>query len=463
MRRFLPLALALLLLPFALNAQDASGDFGFGDPDFDFWDFGAGDAGASGLPFSVSGEIKTRLPVFFDDFDGGENAQHASALDALSARLNVAFTGRSADVFVNLILSRYSIDELFDGGPRAAHTPLIIDEAFVRGFLGPLTITSGLRKLTWGRADSFGPLDVINPIDFSDLTRITEPQRVKIARPMIHASWAMGFNRNLEAVFVPWFQGDRFASSGRWTPSQVRDLQAGVGPFGINIDDYFPETATLEYAQGGVRFTATAGASDFGIQYFFGRLPRPAVTGHVDMTTFPPFIPYITHNRFQQIGVDFARVISGFNFRSEAGVNITSDLDGTDGTVENPAFVWSLGFDRDLFWRINLNLQGAGSVRLFHNEIGSNPFTDIEYGTDISSTRITAILSRHFLRNEIEVKTTALWGIEDRDFLVMPAVAWSRNDVTAELSAGFFGGKRSGELGQYRDNAFARFVLTYRF
>jgi hypothetical protein len=88
---------------------------------------------------------------------------------------------------------------------------------------------------------------------------------------------------------------------------------------------------------------------------------------------------------------------------------------------------------------------------------------DMEAGKDISSTRITAILSKKFFRDELELKATGLWGIEDKDFLIIPAVIWSKNDVTAELAAGFFGGDRAGELGQYKDNSYLKVALGYSF
>jgi hypothetical protein len=172
---------------------------------------------------------------------------------------------------------------------------------------------------------------------------------------------------------------------------------------------------------------------------------------------------FVDYNWYHHIGIDFARVIAGSNLRAEAGANITGDLDGSDGSTYNPILVWSLGFDRDLFAGINLNLQGTGKLRLFHGNIGDDILTDCEAGSTLSSTRLTGIVSKKFLRDELELKTSALWGIEDRDFLIMPGIFWSRNDVKAGLSAGFFGGDKEGELGQYRDNGFVKLTLSYRF
>jgi hypothetical protein len=241
---------------------------------------------------------------------------------------------------------------------------------------------------------------------------------------------------------------------------------------GFDDGTIYPTTNTLKYAQAGLRFTTSLGSSDLGFQYYFGRLPRPAITGFNPQGFFiiptaeinpSALLPDMDYNYYHHLGVDFASVIAGFNLRAEAGANITKDLDGTDGAVYNPALVWSLGFDRELFSGIKLNLQGTGKVRLFHGKIGSDPLADCEAGADASSTRITGILSRSFLRDELELKATALWGIEDKDFLVMPAVSWSRNALSAELSAGFFGGDREGELGQYKDNSYVKIMLSYSF
>jgi hypothetical protein len=236
----------------------------------------------------------------------------------------------------------------------------------------------------------------------------------------------------------------------------------------------------IDHAQGGIRFTATIGRADLGFQYYTGYFYRPAVTAVVK---FPDSQINVDYNRYHQIGVDYAQVLFGFNFRSELGVNLTSDMKGDDPAVENPAVVYSLGFDRDLFWGINLNLQGNGRIRLMQDNIVLSPATPGVIDTEakiknitplpfivvtteaspVTSTRITAILSKKFFRDELELKTTALWGIEVKDFLVIPAIVWAKNDLALELSAGFLRGDRDGELGQYRDNSYVKTLLTWKF
>ena len=404
----------MLLLPFAgLAAQD---DFGFGDTGLGFDDsdgFGFPGGGSSGFSVKISGEVGAELKGFYDDFSSEDKIENMRLGDIFSGRLNFEAGNSAAQGVINLKLK-----PVFDGA-----SPVEIDEAFVRAFFGPVTVEGGFRKLTWGKADSFGPMDVVNPLDYKDLTKLSDPKSVKIARPMLRTTLSMGSFTKVEAVFVPWFQGHKFATNGRWAPNQVKDLRAGAnavmdnalfitsstpdpnplvqltimeiqGDFNRSIDDgnIYPQTNTLKYAQAGIRFTTTVGSSDLGLQYYFGRFPRPVIYNYHPeyfLLTISPaatladlhpelLIPNIDYNYYHQIAADFARVVAGFNIRAEAGVNLTKDLDGTDGAVENPAIVWSLGFDRDLVWSINLNLQGTGRFRLFHDKIGGSMLTDCE-------------------------------------------------------------------------------------
>ena len=480
LRLYVMLSLVLFLVPAALKAQDG---FGFGDSDFGF-----GGGSSSSFSVNIGGEVSAGFTWFFDDCGSAERIKNASLGDVFSGSLNFEAGGSAAQGVINL-----NLIPVFDGS-----SPLEIDEVYVRAFFGPVTVTGGIRKLSWGKADSFGPLDVVNPLDYRDLTKLSDPQSIKIARPMIHALWSMGSFSKLEAVFVPWFQGHKFAATGIWAPRQITTLPDTITGYVIasnpllsaigdtiqseledwiysgSIDEFYPETTSFKYAQAGMRFTTSLGSSDLGFQYYFGRLPRPAVLLDVPITFITPPPPAwqihpeeinvdIAYNYYHQIGADFASVIAGFNLRAEAGANITEDLDGKDGAVENPSLVWSLGFDRNVVWGIKINLQGTGRVRLFHAQIDDDPLIDCEAGNDVSSTRITAIVSRKFFNDELELKASGLWGIEDRDFLVMPAIIWSRNGVSAELAAGFFGGDEKGELGQYADNGFMRVLLSYKF
>jgi hypothetical protein len=171
--------------------------------------------------------------------------------------------------------------------------------------------------------------------------------------------------------------------------------------------------------------------------------------------------PSVSYNPYHQIGLDYAQVIFGFNLRAELAANITEDIVGDDGAVYNPSLAWSLGFDRSLVAGISLTLQCNETIRLLDDEINSP--ADIEADSDITSTRVTAALSKNFLRDELELRAAAMWDIENGACLVMPSIIWTKNDVAVELSGGIFAGSDAGLFGQFHDNNFIKAGMKYTF
>ncbi|GHV70910.1 hypothetical protein AGMMS49928_20530 [Spirochaetia bacterium] len=449
-------AAALAFFPAIAGAQEG---FGFGS---DSGETSSPAPGAAESPLKITGKVSAGLTAFFDDMYSFSKAGDIKPGDIFSGNLKFSYTGSSADAVINLKLS-------------TGNYPVGLDEAYLRAYFGPVFLEAGLRKLTWGKADTMGPLDVINPLDFSDLTTISDADDLKIARPMIHASWSIGSFSKLEAVFVPWFEGRRLdlAGNGKWKPreieaaiNKINEQFAVLGPAFTSLDlPSLPDTTALKYFQAGGRFTTTIGSSDIGFQYYFGRLQNPALV--ISTTPMPPYlIPTaveLTYNPYHQIGVDYAQVLFDFNLRAEAAVNITGDLAGDDGAVYNPHIVWSLGFDRDLFWGINLNLQCNETIRLMQNKVGDASSFDIESSSDLTGTQIIGALSKKFFRDELEIRAAAFWEIEAKDFLIMPSLTWTKNDVKAELSSGIFGGDEDAQFGQFHDNNFVRLKLSYSF
>jgi hypothetical protein len=441
--------ITVLLSAFALSPLAAQ-DFGFGFDDEGVADAGFGEIGG-GRPLAVSigGEVSASIVSYVDDFADGVDTVRLG--DIFSGKLNFAAENSRADAVINLKIAPGLVY-------YEAKSPVYIDEAYVRAYFGSFDIEGGLRKLTWGKADALGPLDVINPLDYSDFSAmsqaVSDPMILKTARPLLHASYRIGSFSKIESVFVPNFEPARFADKdSRWYPAQMAVLS--------QLPVTAPDTAALDYAQAGARFTTTIGPTDVGVQYYYGRLTNPAVT-------ITPTGANFAYNPYHQIGVDWAQVLFGFNIRAEAAANITEDVGGDDGAVYNPALAWSFGFDRDLFWGINANLQVNESITLMHGKIDGSPLLDMQADTDITSTQIIASLSKAFFRDELEARVSVFWEPEAGDFLVMPSLVWTKDAVSVELSGGIFGGTddtddKDGQFGQYRDNGFVKAVLTYAF
>jgi hypothetical protein len=447
----------MFFISLSLPAQDgfAEQSFGFGfsdgtETDAVFGEIGGGLGGTS-LAVSIGGEVSASLLGYIDDFTDGADSARLGGL--FSGKLNFAAESSRADAAINL--------KLRPPADSPATAPIAIDEAYLRAYFGRLDIEGGLRKLTWGKADSLGPLDVINPLDNTEMTDLSDMMNLKIARPLIHASYRIGSFSKIEGVFVPAFEPIRLDGEDRWRPAQMAQLDQ-LEAAGVPVN-YPGDMTTLKYAQAGARFTATIGSADIGAQYYYGRLTRPSVA--MTPSSPPSSLPSaanFNYNPYHQIGVDWAQVLFGFNIRAEAAANITEDLDGDDGAVYNPHLAWSFGFDRELFWGVNLNIQANETIILSHSKIADNPL-DIETDSGITSTQIIAALSKTFLRDELEARAAVIWEPEAGDFMIAPSLVWTKDAVSIELSGGIFGGDKEGPFGQYRDNGFVKTVLTYTF
>ena len=507
----------LVFLIVLIGTDTFAQDFGFGFDD-------ETTASSGSVSVKASGEIAAEFAPYFHDF---LDKADITEISLSNVKINLTLTSPYIDVFTFYNFNAASISELWEGNERlkkANYTPLVIDEAFFRAYIGPVNVEAGYRKLSWGKADGGGPLDVTNPIDYSDLRRITDLKAIKIARPMLHITWNTGNFSKLEGVFIPNFAGHRFNETGRWQPSQSRNMpstiEAGITSIATakfapmltmlapmlasnpalaamfdsvrndmasslgNIT--YPSTDTFKYFQAGLRYTTTIGSVDIGGQYFYGNLFRPSFTiariedflddwaggtfGANPPSTMNPSYkskispqPQIKYTRYHQIGVDYAQVLFGFNIRAEAAFHLTEDYRGDDGSLQNPFIGWSFGFDRELFMGLTVNLQCNETLRLFNKKINANPVLDAEAGTKAVSTRLTMQLSKKFLKDNLETKATAIWDLENTDFYIIPAVVYTMGSLTAELSAGFFAGNEDGDLGQYRNNSYIKVGLKYSF
>ncbi len=497
------LAAGLLLFGGAsLGAQE----FGFGDA--------AAESGAAPAAISakIGGSLSFSMLAFLLELADGDFT-HSTAFP--EGRIRIESSGAKSDAYLGLRLDEATLTE------RPAD---ILDEAWLRIYAGRTTIQGGLMRVFWGRMDGLSVLDIINPHDFTDLTIRAEKDR-KIAEPMLKITQPLGERASAELVYLPWFEGDRIATTGPWVPAALASgtaalkaamaaqlynaykASAWAAAYAAAYSQYMtatnnaaysntsaiaaadaaaasvdatlqaqaaseadaalanpfaaPDTKRLDYGQAGLRLNASIGGADVGLQYFYGYLTTPAFDMNpASITAAGGKIP-VSWNRYHQVGADMATVLAGFNLRLEAGANLTEDMSGDDPLVYNPAVVWAAGFDRDLFAGINLNLQASGKIRLSHDKITSP--LDVEYGSDLTSTRIAALLSRSFAQERVKLEFLGMVGVEQADYMVEPGIVVAFGDAEVAMRGRYFGGDAAGDLGQFHDKSYVSLSLKYQF
>ena len=394
--------------------------------------------------------------AYFDSL-GYEKVNYAdNTLKAFpAARLGIGYSGSKADA--NLVLN-LTEDTL-------RHNQIdIIDELILRGYFidNRLTVEAGKMKVVWGKGDKLHVLDNFNADDYTDFI-IPDYIDRRISTPMLRAVYS--FNTEMpftvEALWTPFLPVDRFATEGVWMPAsyaKLTKITRSVLSYNYNnrrtslIDlsefdekDLYADTNNLKYSQGGLKFSGTAGAFDWGVSFYMGRYKQPSA--NLDKTLLPIAtalkykeaaekyvdaaktageaavkagatgnltaaaeyqaasnnykklameaaanaqnavayigLPSLDYDRKQTAGFEFATIIGRFNLRGEAGFNVTEDWDGDNPWVHNNSVQWLFGFDFDLpISNLNVNIQETGTYILNSGEIKDGQFKEFDVDYD---------------------------------------------------------------------------------
>ena len=220
-----------------------------------------------------------------------------------------------------------------------------------------------------------------------------------------------------------------------------------------------PNTKSIKWSQGGLRFTDSFAGVDLGLQYYTGFLRTPVF----DRTSITPTNPHlaIDYNRYHQLGFDTAFVLLDFNLRGEGAFNLTEDLVGSAPLVKNSFLNYTAGLDRT-FFGVNTNLQVLGSYQLNADKITST--YDVELQDDWMSFNAGGQLSYKLMNDRVEMKIAGSYNLRDQDYLVFPSVTFTPlDDLNLTLSGKYFGGETDTQLGQYNKNSFVELKVGYSF
>jgi len=461
-----------LILFTVVLASIGAQDFGFGD--FGFSGSLSDTEDASALSISGEFDFSSRFFINTDDPATGFTETPSSILVRMES------SSPASEFSFALRLS----PEIVANKPAR-----IIDEATLRTYWGDsVELTVGMSKVVWGKGDSLRILDVVNPQDYSDPFN-TDVEGRKIAQALIKVDWRTGMVGKLEAVYVPFFQGDYLPLEGIWAPKAFTAMRAKIREdfrssayttlTGGGITDpaaaiiaaaqadalmeqllLYPDTKSLEWGQGGLRYTDSFKGVDVGMQYYTGFLRTPVINADFAVLV-ATHAPVLSYNRYHQIGVDSAFVLGPYNLRAEAAWHQTYDTKGTDPLIYNPFASMVLGVDRN-FGAVSLNLQTLGTW-----------ITNLDQATNVGDVELTAHelsgtvmgqLGYTMKNGKMEATLAGAAEIPDLNWMLVPGFTITPvDDVTFSFNGYFFGGDSNGQFGQYHDRNFLEFKAAYAF
>lgn len=287
--------------------------------------------------------------------------------------------------------------------------------------IGGLNLRLGKQIVTWGEADGFTLLDVINPSDYSDNMFFEDPEITKMPLWMGKANYqarpSMGAIKqvNLELLAIPDIRGTRYAPLDYSMQAPYAFSFKGMSGFDIihNVPD-----ATLEDFERGGRITLNFQnglQTKFG--YFRGVQDAPAITIGPSETAPAGLQAEFNHPWTETYGAEFNYYVQFIDavFRGEGSLTkggTITDTTSAKGYSEHDAYQALLGLDRNytvpgIHDPVYLNLQ----VYWKHMDIDEDQA--IYPGTLEDSYRITAATGTKFYQGRIEPSLLVMYDPED--------------------------------------------------
>ena len=237
----------------------------------------------------------------------------------------------------------------------------------------------------------------------------------------------------------------------------------------------YPDMWTLKYGQFGGRATWTLGQLDMGISYYNGWYKQPSVNAEKMIPFINKYLAgetiteedkFLAYDKKQTFGLEASTILWHFNLRGEFAYNLTDDVDGTDPWVHNNSIGWLGGFDIDLpFANANLNVQEIGTYVLKGEECDKNAL-DVDYGENgYSNNKIAANLTTSFMNDKIAPEVTVMYGIENKDLVVMPKLSYKADQNLTLAASGMIinCGDDHSEFKAWEKNSFACISAKYQF
>ncbi|MEC9490809.1 MAG: hypothetical protein UMU04_07645 [Halanaerobiales bacterium] len=424
----------------------------------------------------ISGELKPQLRVFSE----GEINEN------LNGNLDISYPGQT-----------HAFKFLLDFQPGAVKE-VEFKELYYNYYGTNYNFLIGKNIVIWGKGDQLHVVDNLNAQDLSDFINPDYKER-QIGEEMIKIDrYFRGGNANLEFVYTPDFTPNRLPEDpdsplGNWiinpfsTLMSLSELEIATGLSTTELINQVKESAADEENQFALRYTDTRAGTDYGFSYYKGYLREPSYDKAALMAEFKAFkagnssfdsvleAADLQYNEVDVFGFELARVIADLNSRLELAYYRTDDTEGNDPTVRNNKIAWVIGGDRDLpISNLNLNLQFTGETILDDDQIEKNIATvngkqtniDLQYAEDGNYTTNRAVLKLEdsFQNKKIIPQLTWIYNLNEHDYTLEAAVDYElKQDLILTVSHKIFRGDQNTTFGQFEDNDYSAFSLSYSF
>ena len=379
-----------------------------------------------------------------------------------------------------LYIQGFSADSIFVSPER------IIREAYMGLHVGRFDIYAGHRFVHWGKVDILSPLNNVNHADTTVLST-DDPFESTLSDLLLQLRFYPTDMLYAELVYVPFLQPEVIDIEEVSIQEILQLPIPGDLAYVYDIDASFLNRTPAPYSEWANSvhvalhllsfwFDLTCVYSNFVDQMPDFDLSGVTETMQNDGTTETHTVrgtAYPAYDRVSSLGLATSLYLGDFLLSADTAFKITGDPGGTRMEVKNSELFSVVQLER-LFWQNRLRVQ----TNIIHRYVFD---ADADIVSDYSpavEAYINAIISEYlqqdrssqlygllhtdvsFLRETLTFAPTAIYGINEKVFLLMPRVSYKVNDYLT-CSAGadiWFGKEGNGVLGANlaKDNAYIR-------
>jgi hypothetical protein len=337
-------------------------------------------------------------------------------------RLDLALTAPTADSEAQLRLDAFH-DAVI------GRTDLAVREMFLDHRAGRLDVRLGRQILTWGVGDLAFINDVF-PKDYGAFFVGRPIEYLKVPSDGLRATVALA-PLSVDLVVLPFFAPDR--------PPPADRFSYGLVPFpGVTPQTVELPERSLANTELAARVSGSLGPTDLAVYayrgFFHAPFPR-LLPGPTLALSFPPLAVY---------GASVQRNLLGGVVSAEAGY--FDSRQRRSGAAPPSSARWLAGFQRDAITDFTVGVQYVAELTFD----GTAPAAPASYKQTVT-LRATGLALNQTLR----LSLLAVWGVSERDLLIIPEVLYQVHDRLAlVLGLNLFGGTdASTTFGTFRDDA----------
>ena len=278
-----------------------------------------------------------------------------------------------------------------------------------------LDVRAGRQVLTWGTGD-FVFLNDLFPKDWVSFFSGRDDEFLKAPSNSVKLS-AFSDYVNLDVVFTPVFEPDRFFDGSR-----ITFFNRGTGGY-FSESMPFAKADPPREAQNGewaARLYKTIEGYEVALYGYLGYGKRP--------TAFDPVLLVPTYSRLAVYGASVRGNFAGGVANIEAAYHHSfDDEDGNNPFIPNSELRGLVGYDRELFANFQLGLQYYVEwMQEYASLIAASPTPQFEQKE--ARHMLTARITWRFLRDNLIFSTVAFVSPNEKDLYLRPSLTYRFND-----------------------------------